>query len=187
MAFDSSSRDTRAGLPSVNSHTTHTLGSPRNCAAGEASPVPADSSPTGDRSARSGDGPDVGEGADEPVVGQPVGTDEPARPIGKLHRLHVGDLGGRRGEPDRRGLSASSPASSRSTTTVFARRRPTIVGYRGANAVSAMVTTAGSGTRSRSKPPSTIRRATTLVPSSSKDSQPVACGHPSRAATSGPT
>jgi hypothetical protein len=36
----------------------------------------------------------VDEGADEPVVGEPFGADEPAGPLGKLHRLHVGDLRG---------------------------------------------------------------------------------------------
>ena len=45
----------------------------------------------------------------------------------------------------------------------------------------------GSGRRRRSKPPSTIRRTTTIAPSRATDSQPVAWGQPRRVATWGPT
>ena len=83
-------------------------------------------------------------------------------------------------------LSPRSPASSRSTTTDLARRRPTIVGYLGERGL-------GDGYHGRQwdaepleasfdDPPGDNARPIKL-----QDSQPVACGHPSRTATSGPT
>ena len=170
----------RAGLLSGNSQTTQTLGSAANSAAGR--PL----SPTRQwvwSSAWNGQASNFHQGADEPVIGEAV------EPTNRQERSNSGagstcaTFVGEALRPTLEESSPMSPASSRSTTAALARRRPMSEGYRGAKAVSAMLITAGSGRRSRSKPPSTIRRTTTLAPSSAKDSQPVACGQPRRVAT----